>query len=84
MALNSDLAAIASWANQWLLHFNAAKCKSIIFSVKSKTVYHSPLFFNKKILEDVLSHKHLGVTLTSNMSWTILNKSPTLQDAILV
>ena len=69
MALNSDLAAIASWANQWLLHFNAAKCKSIIFSVKSKKVYHPPLFFNKKILED-LSSQHLGVTLTSNMSWT--------------
>ena len=42
MALNSDLAAIASWANQWLLHFNAAKCKSIIFSVKVKkfTIHH--------------------------------------------
>ena len=50
MALNSDLAAISTWANQWLLHFNAAKCKSILFSVKSKKVYHSPLFFNKKIL----------------------------------
>ena len=28
MSLNSDLSTIASWANQWLLHFNAAKCKS--------------------------------------------------------
>ena len=74
MSLNSDLAAIASWANQRLLHFNAARCKLIIFSVKSNKVYHPPLFFNKKILEDVSSHKHLSVTLTSNMRWTIQNK----------
>ena len=70
LSLNSDLPMIKEWADQWLIKFNPNKCKSMIFSVKRNRTVHPPLRFNNVQLQEVSSHKHLGVTLTSNLNWS--------------
>ena len=67
---NSDLAMIKEWADLWLIKFTQNKCKSMIFSVKRNRTVHPPLRFNNILLQEVSSHKHLGVTLTSNLNWS--------------
>ena len=48
---------------------NPDKTASMIFSVKRLKVYHPDLFFDNNRIVDVSQHTHLGVTLTSNLSW---------------
>lgn len=67
--LNLDLQSIATWANNWLVTMNADKTKNMIFSSKVNKPIHPPLIMSNNIIEDVISHDHLGVTLTSNLSW---------------
>ena len=42
----------------------------MIFSVKRLRPNHPPLFFNNNEIQEVFNHKHLGVTLSSNLTWT--------------
>jgi hypothetical protein len=42
----------------------------MIFSVKWLRPNHPPLFFNNNEIQEVFNHKHLGVTLSSNLTWT--------------
>ena len=49
---------------------NESKTKSIIvFSAKRDKPLHPPLILNNSIIEDVTVHSHLGLTLSSNLSW---------------
>ena len=43
LSLNSYLAMIKEWADQWLIKFNPNNCKSVIFSVKRNRTVHPPL-----------------------------------------
>ena len=67
--LNSDLTSISIWAQNWLVTMNAQKTKSMFFSAKLNKPHHPPLQMSGASIEDVISHDHLGVTLTSNLSW---------------
>ena len=65
---NHDLALISAWAKQWLVTFNPSKTEAILFSLRQNN--HTPsLFFENTLNEFVESHKHLGVTLSSNGNW---------------
>ena len=66
--LNGDLDSIRMWADQWLVDFNPAKTKTM--TISNKAVQHPPLYFNNTELKDVAEHKHLGLTLTDNLSWS--------------
>ena len=68
-SINQDLIRIQSWARDWLVTINARKTKSIIFSTKRNKPQHQPRFYDNAHIDDVYSHKHLGVTLSSNLSW---------------
>ena len=68
-ALNDDLLRIDEWANQWLVRFSAPKTKTMIISKKKKQPICPPLVMNGAVLQEVKSHKHLGVTLSDNLSW---------------
>lgn len=48
---------------------NADKTKSIVFSTKQVKPFHSPLMMKGKIIEALDSHSHLGLILSSNLSW---------------
>ena len=59
--LNSDLEKISRWAQQWLVTFNPAKSESILFSRKLNKPYHPPVSMDETQINEVTSHKHLGV-----------------------
>ena len=79
--LNNDLGHIKTWADQWLVNFNAQKTKSLYVSLKKNVNYDNlpPLYFDGQILENVDSHKHLGLELNSSLTWNnhIVNISTT-------
>ena len=67
--INNDLNFINQWCNQWLMNMNPSKCESITFSAKQTPQSHPLLHLNGVPLTEVISHIHLGLTLTSNFSW---------------
>lgn len=67
--LNSDLNKISEWADKWLVTMNPVKSRNVVFSLKRNKQVNRPLFLNSKVVKDVESHTHLGLTLQSNMSW---------------
>ena len=67
--LNNDLSTISKWSQQWLVTMNASKTRTITFTVKKKKAFHPTLRMNGKTIDEVFSHTHLGLILTSNLSW---------------
>ena len=69
LMLNNDLASISPWANQWLVTMNETKTKSMFFSLKRDKLDHPSLIMKGVAIEEVAVHEHLGLTLSSNLSW---------------
>ena len=67
--LNSDLAKINNWALKWKVSFNPGKSKDMIFSQNKNVQNSPPLIFNETYVSRVHEHKHLGVWLSSSLSW---------------
>ena len=67
--LNLDLERIYEWAVQWLVRFNPNKTESLLFSRKLNIQHHPTLFFNEVSIQEVVSHKHLGVYLSQRCDW---------------
>ena len=66
--LNDDLNQISTWAETWLVKFNANKSKALIVTFKRNLAnLELPLSFNTTTLETVVKHKHLGVELSTNL-----------------
>ena len=66
--LNENLDNVKEWARQWVVDFNATKTKAM--TISNRSLDHPSLLFNHTELEEVQDHKHLGVTLSSKLSWT--------------
>jgi hypothetical protein len=66
--LQEDLNTIFNWADTWQISFNASKCQHLSITRKIKQSH-----FNYKVAQQVIekttSHKYLGVTITSDLSW---------------
>ena len=45
----------------WLVTFNPSKSESLIFVRKVNKPYHSPIDMNSQQVNDVTTHKHLGI-----------------------
>ena len=67
--LNMDLEKIMEWAKRWLVTFNPTKTESLIISRKINQPVHPPLLMDNQIIEEVSSHKHLGIFLSNDCSW---------------
>ena len=67
--LNDDLAKIHAWAVRWLVSFNPSKSESMILSRKHNKPFHPPLSMNQNLINNVNSHKHLGLTFSQDCSW---------------
>ena len=68
--LNDDLNQISTWAETWLVKFNANKSKTLTVTLKRNLAnLELPLSFNNTTLKSVVKHKHLGVELSTNLSW---------------
>ena len=66
--LNSDLDTVNKWAKQWLVTFNPQKTKSLYVSLKNN-LNPPQLIFDGHYLENIDSHKHLGLELNSKLTW---------------
>ena len=67
--LNSDLDKIGKWTRDWFVTINPSKTESMIFSTKCNKPQHPDIYFDNKVIKLVPNHQHLGVTLSSNLSW---------------
>ena len=65
--INADLQAIHEWSNQWLATFSAPKTKALIFSSKPDKHENATVSLNNTLIDEVQSHKHLGITLSQNL-----------------
>ena len=66
--INHDLQLLTNWAKQWLVRFNPLKTEAVLFTLK-KLDFLPQLVFDNIPISFVDSHKHLGVTLSSNGQW---------------
>lgn len=65
--LQSDLNAVSTWCETWLMELNINKCKHMRVSRRPDT---SPSYHLKDIpLQSVVSYKYLGVHITYDLSW---------------
>ena len=68
-SLNLNLNNVSNWANQWLVTFNASKTKTMLLT--NKNVNHPDLIFDGTVLENVTTHKHLGLNFSANLKWSL-------------
>ena len=68
--INDDLLKLSIYGTQWLITFNALKTKYIIVSKRKTRAMHPDLFLNDTKLTEVNNHKHLGLTISNNMTWS--------------
>ena len=81
--INSDLSDIDQWSKDWLVTFNASKTDSMLVSRKVNQLNHPPILFQGHTLQNITQHKHLGLTIRSDLRWSdhishICNKSSKL------
>lgn len=79
ISLTNSIDAIYSWSKRWLVDFNPNKPECMTFS-KRGNIQQPPLYMNNILLKEVFTHKHLGITFSSDGSWSsqigsILNKA---------
>ena len=68
--INEDMVRISNWSEQWLVDFSPAKTKEMIITNKGHLEEHPQIVFNNHVINNVRSHKHLGITLSSDLRWT--------------
>ena len=59
--LNKDLDKIRGWAEQWKMAFNpdpTKQAREVVFPKKRQESLHLNLYFNKFMVEKVLTQKH--------------------------
>ena len=67
--INDDLTSISVWANNWLVSFSSAKTKSMTISNKLDADINPLLTLAGTRIEEVTSHKYLGVNISANLRW---------------
>ena len=68
--LNEDLKTLDTWAKTWKMEFNPNKSEMIIFSNK-KTISKPSIILRSTKINQVHSHKHLGLYFAQDMSCSI-------------
>ena len=67
--INEDLEQINQWAKKWHVTFSPPKTKELLISRIRNKPFHPPLKLDNVEITRVPQHKHLGLTLTSDLSW---------------
>lgn len=67
LILQHDLNSVSDWCDKWLTFVNSSECKLVTFSRKRSISAYSYLL---GLLLTSHSYKHLGVHLSSDLSWT--------------
>ena len=67
--LQNDLTKLALWSANWQMPFNLTKCKLLtVTNSPHPSTYHYKL--NDYTIQRVQSIKHLGLTISHNLSWS--------------
>ena len=66
--INHDLCELNTWSTKWLMSFNPDKTEIMLFS-NTDVRYNFNFTFNGNNIPITMSHKHLGVTLSSDAKW---------------
>ena len=69
LCFNSDLEKLSRWAAIWLVTFNPSKNESLVISRKINKPIHPPLYMQNVQIQEVSSHKHLGLYFSNDCSW---------------
>ena len=67
--LNENLTKIQDWSNKWLVRFNPQKTETLLISRKQSHINHPTLFMDTIPIQEVKTHKHLGLTFNSTCQW---------------
>lgn len=68
--INRDLDIIHNWGKSCKITFNPSKTKYMIVTKRNQNIdYPDPVFNNTPIVK-TLSHKHLGLHLSSDLTWS--------------
>ena len=68
--INVNLLKLSIYGTKWLITFNALKTEYIIVFKRKTSAMHPDLLLNYTKLTEVNNHKHLGLTISNNMSWS--------------
>jgi hypothetical protein len=67
--INQDLEQISKWADKWHVDFSPPKTDEMLISRKRLPLDHPNLSFDGQPIANVDHHKHLGLTLSHDLSW---------------
>jgi hypothetical protein len=68
--LNRDLNRLSNWASKWMVTFNANKTVYLQVTRKHNPAPKPILRLNGVIINEAETHKHLGLTFNSSLTWT--------------
>ena len=68
LKINRDLERIYKWGRLWRVKFNPIKTIFQIISNRKNVIYPN-LIFDGVVIKRSIEHVHLGLTITSNLSW---------------
>ena len=66
--VQNNLDFALAWGRAWLVDFNSEKTVAMSFGTDSDTP-SDPIFCKGNLIKDSDSHKHLGLILSSDLSW---------------
>ena len=67
--IHHDLKELDEWSKKWLMSFNPDKTEIMLFSNTDIPEFNNT--FNGRTIPITNSHKHLGVTFSSDAKWNI-------------
>ena len=67
--IDHDLEKLDAWSKKWLMSFNPDKTEIMLFSNTDISEFN--FTFNGRTIPITNSHKHLGVTFSSDAKWNI-------------
>ena len=70
ICLQEDTTSLGLWANSVNLPFNPRKCKAMILSRRKHVATPSPLLLNGQPVYFVDSIRYLGLTISTDLSWS--------------
>ena len=69
LKLNKDLSKIKAGASKWPVSFNPSKSESLLIPWKHSNIYHPDLCMDNNVIQEINSHKHLGLTFSNDGTW---------------
>ncbi|KAI8493835.1 hypothetical protein Bbelb_281820 [Branchiostoma belcheri] len=70
VSINADLQLVSTWFSDWGLTLHPDKCKVVCVKSGRKNALLPPIYLHGKLVEQVSSYSHLGVTIHQTLTWT--------------